>query len=243
VRVSEGAAARLAGLRARIARAAARAGRAADVVTLVGVAKRHAARDVADAVRAGLEVVGENYLQEAQAKIPEVAALLAAEGRRPPRWHFVGRVQRNKARQVASLFEVVETVDSVALGAELDRRATAQGRRVAVLFQVNLCDEPQKGGVAPDALPALVDASGAWESLDPIGLMTLPPPTDDPEAARPAFAGLRELLEKAPSLPRGGRLRELSMGMSADFEVAIEEGATIVRIGTALFGARGRGER
>jgi pyridoxal phosphate enzyme (YggS family) len=241
--MSEGAAVRLAAVRARIARAAERSGRPAEAVTLVGVAKLHAARVVADAVRAGLEVVGENYLQEAQAKIPEVAALLAAEGRRSPRWHFVGRVQRNKARQIAGLFEVVETVDSAALGAELDRRAAAQGRRLAVLFQVNLSAEPQKGGVAPEALPTLVEASAAWESIDPIGLMTLPAPTADPEAGRRAFAGLRELLEKAPSLPRGGRLRELSMGMSADFEVAIEEGATIVRVGTALFGPREGGER
>jgi hypothetical protein len=241
--VSEGVAARLTRVRAHIERAAERAGRCADAVTLVGVAKLHPARDVADAVRAGLEVVAENYLQEAQAKIPEVAALLAAEGRPPPRWHFVGHFQRNKARHLAGLFEVVQTVDSVALGAELDRRAAAQGRRLAVLFQVNLSGEPQKGGVAPQALATLVEASGAWDSLDPIGLMTLPAPAADPEATRPAFAGLRELLEKAPGLPRGGRLRELSMGMSGDFEVAIEEGATIVRVGSAIFGSREHGRR
>jgi uncharacterized pyridoxal phosphate-containing UPF0001 family protein len=126
---------------------------------------------------------------------------------------------------------------------ELDRRASAQGRRLAVLFQVNLSGEGRKGGIAPEALPALVDASGAWEALEPTGLMTIPAATADPEAARPIFARLRELLARAPQLPRGGQLRELSMGMSADFEVAIEEGATIVRIGSAIFGPRAQGRR
>jgi len=241
--VSEETAARLDAVRARIARAAGRAGRRAEDVTLVGVGKLHPARDVADAVCAGLEVVGENYVQEAQEKVPEVAALLAARGHAPPRWHFVGRLQRNKARHVAKLFEVVETVDSAGLGAELDRRAAALGRRLAVLFQVNLSGEEQKGGVAPEALPALVEASGAWGSIDPTGLMTLPAASADPEAARPVFARLRELLASTPPLPRGGRLRELSMGMSEDFEVAIEEGATIVRVGTAIFGPRVQGSR
>ncbi len=229
---------RLAAVRARIARAAERAGRPADAVTLVGVAKLHEAADVAAAVRAGLDAVGENYVQEAQAKIPEVGALLAAQACPPPRWHFVGHLQRNKARFVAALFDVVETIDSAALGAELDRRAGAVGRRLEVLFQVNLSGEAQKGGVAPDELPALAEASGAWTSLDPIGLMTMPAAAADPGAARPVFARLRELLERSPPLPRGGRLRELSMGMSGDFEVAIEEGATIVRVGTAIFGPR-----
>jgi hypothetical protein len=112
-----------------------------------------------------------------------------------------------------------------------------------VLFQVNLSGEGQKGGIAPEELPALVDASGAWASLEPTGLMTIPAATADPESARPVFARLRELLARAPQLPRGGQLRELSMGMSADFEVAIEEGATIVRVGTAIFGPRERGRR
>jgi len=239
--VSEAVAARLAAVRERIARAALRAGRRADAVTLVGVAKRHPAEAVADAVRAGLGAVGENYLQEAQAKIPEVAARLAADDRPAPRWHFVGHLQRNKARPAAELFDVVETLDSAELGARLDRHAAARGRRLAVLFQVNVSSEPQKAGVEPEALPALLEASGAWASLDPVGLMTLPAASPDPEAGRPAFARLRELLERAPTLPRGGRLHELSMGMSGDFEVAIEEGATIVRIGTAIFGPRGEG--
>jgi len=240
--VSDAIAARLAAVRERIARAAERAGRSADEVELVGVAKLHAAADVADAVRAGLGSVGESYAQEAQAKVPEVARRLAAVDRPSPRWHFVGRLQRNKARHVAPLFDVVETLDAPGVGAELDRRAASAGRRLAVLFQVNLSGEPWKGGVAPDELPGLIEASGAWSSLEPVGLMTLPALAPDPEAARPTFAKLRELLEKAPRTPRGGRLRELSMGMSGDFEVAIEEGATIVRVGTAIFGPREEGD-
>jgi len=225
-------------VRERVARAAARAGRRPEEVTLVGVAKRQPAAAVAEAVCAGLEAVGENYAQEAAAKLPEVAARLAALGRAAPRWHFVGRLQRNKARRVAELFDVVETVDSPELGAELDRRAAAAGRRLAVLFQVDLSGEPSKGGIAPEALSALIEASAGWAALEPQGLMALPAAAHDPEASRPAFARLRELLLRAPAPPRGPRLRELSMGMSADFEVAIEEGATIVRVGTALFGER-----
>jgi pyridoxal phosphate enzyme (YggS family) len=237
--MNEGIAARLAAVRERVARAAERAGRSAGAVELVGVAKLHGAAPVVEAVGAGLRAVGESYVQEARAKIPEVARQLAAAGRPPPRWHFVGRLQRNKARAAAELFDVVETLDGAALGAELDRRAAALGRRLAVLFQLNLSGEPQKGGATPDELPALLEASAAWASLEPIGLMTLPAVAPDPEQARPTFARLRELLEKAPPTPRGGRLRELSMGMSGDFEVAIEEGATIVRVGAALFGPRG----
>jgi pyridoxal phosphate enzyme (YggS family) len=177
-------------------------------------------------------------VQEAQQKIPAATALLAAAGLPAPRWHLVGRLQRNKARHAARLFDVVESLDGAELGAELDRRAAAAGRRLAVLFQLNLSGETRKGGIAPDALPSLVDASAAWSALEPVGLMTIPAEAPDPEAARPVFARLRELLASAPALPRGGRLRELSMGMSGDFEVAIEEGATIVRVGTAIFGPR-----
>ena len=237
--MSDGIAARLAAVRERVARAAERAGRRPDEVELVGVAKLHSAGAVVDAVRAGLGAVAENYAQEAQAKIPEVLQRLAAEARLPPRWHFVGRLQRNKARAVARLFDVVETIDAVGLGAELDRRAAALGRRLEVLLQVNLSGEAQKGGVPPEALLDLIEASSAWRAIEPVGLMTIPADSPDPEASRSTFARLRELLEKTPATPRGGRLRELSMGMSNDFELAIEEGATIVRVGTAIFGARG----
>src|SRR5262249_34952253 len=140
-------------------------------------------------------------------------------------------------------FDAVETLDSAALGAELDRHAAAAGRRLAVLFQVNLSGEAHKGGIRPEELPALVEASGAWEWLGPDGVVTPPACAPEPQRSRPVFARLRELLAAAPAPPRGVRLRELSMGMSGDFEIAIEEGATVVRIGTALFGERSAGRR
>jgi pyridoxal phosphate enzyme (YggS family) len=231
---------RLAAVRERIAAAAARAGRRAQDVVLVGVAKRHSAALVTAAVRAGLRDVGENYFQEARVKIPEVRASLEGFGGAPPRWHFVGRLQRNKARHVATTFDVVQTLDRDGLGAALDRCAGEAGRKLAVLLEVNLSGEPTKGGVAPDALPDLLAASAAWTNLDVAGLMTMPAPSEDPEAARPVFARLRHLAESLRDAPGGADLRELSMGMSADFETAIEEAATLVRVGTAIFGPRER---
>ena len=236
--MSGGVAERLTELRERIARAAARAGRDPAEVTLVGAAKRQSAESVAAAVRAGLEVVGENYVQEAAAKVGAVRALLAAGGAAPPRWHCIGHLQRNKARHAAELFDAIETLDSEALGAELERRVARAGRRLDVLLQVNLCEEPQKAGAPAERLPALLEASRAWPHLRVTGLMTLPAAASDPETARPVFAKLRELAERLREAPGGAGLRELSMGMSADFEIAVEEGATLVRVGTALFGPR-----
>ncbi len=229
---------RLAALRERIERAAVRAGRDPAAITLVGVSKRQPAAAVAAALRAGLCAVGESYLQEAAPKIETLRRELAAQGTPPPRWHLVGRLQRNKARRAAELFDVVESVDGGALGAELERRAAAAGRSLEVLLQVNLCGEAQKGGARPDALPALLAASRAWPHLRVTGLMTIPAAADDPETARHVFAKLRELARTLRAAPGGAELRELSMGMSADFEIAVEEGATWVRVGTALFGAR-----
>jgi hypothetical protein len=226
--------ARLSAVRERIAAAARRAGRAPDAVTLVGVAKQQPAAVVAAAVRAGLGCVGENFAQEARAKIPAVREMLAGAGVAVPRWHFIGQLQQNKARLVAPLFDCVESVDRLALAAELDRRAAAAGRTLDVLLQVNVSGEAQKGGVAPGELPGLVDAVSALGHLRLRGLMAIPEASDDPEASRPAFARLRALRD-ALGRPE---VVELSMGMSADFEVAIEEGATLVRVGTALFGAR-----
>ncbi len=231
-------AARLAAVRERIERAAARAGRDPAGITLVGVSKRKPAAAVAAAVRAGLRAVGESYIQEAAPKIEALRRELAAQGTPQPRWHLVGRLQRNKARRALELFDVVESVDGEALGAELERRAAAAGRSLEVLLQVNLCGEAQKGGARPDALPALLAASCGWPHLHVAGLMTIPAAADDPETARPVFAKLRELARSLRGAPGGADLRELSMGMSADFEVAVEEGATWVRVGTALFGAR-----
>jgi pyridoxal phosphate enzyme (YggS family) len=222
-------------LRERIAAAAERAGRAPGVVTLLGVAKRIAPEAVAEAVGAGLADVAENYVQEAVGRRDALCDLVARTGQAPPRWHFIGRLQRNKARVVAEHFEVVHTLDREALGAVLERGAEAAGRNLDVLVQVNTSGEAQKGGVAPGDAAALLDAARAWPHLRIRGLMTIPA-AGDPEAVRPAFAGLRTLRDALRE--RHPDLRELSMGMSGDFEVAIEEGATIIRVGTALFGPR-----
>jgi pyridoxal phosphate enzyme (YggS family) len=234
--MSQEVAERLAGVRARIAAAAARVGRDPAEITLVGVSKRQPAERIAEGARAGISHMGENYVQEAQTKLPEVHGRLEPD--QIPRWHFIGQLQRNKARHVARLFDVVETVDRVSLGEELDRRAEQAARRLEILLQVNVSDETQKGGVAPSDLPALLEASRAWTQLDLRGLMTVPAASDDPEHTRQAFAHLRELRDTHRAAPGGDALQALSMGMSADFEVAIEEGATLIRVGTALFGPR-----
>jgi pyridoxal phosphate enzyme (YggS family) len=231
---------RFAAARERIAEAARRAGRRPEEITLVGASKRQAPERVIAAVQAGLTQVGESYAQEGLAKLAEVQAALEGLGVNAPRWHFIGRLQSNKARAVAQAFDVVETLDRPALGAELDRRAAQFGRRLGVLLQVNLSGEPQKGGVEPEGLAELLAQSDAWSQLDVVGLMTIPKPQPEPELSRPDFARLRALRDELRGAPGGERLRELSMGMSSDYEVAIEEGATIVRLGTAIFGPRER---
>jgi len=235
--VSDGAGARLAEVRERIAQAAARAGRRSEEITLVGVAKRKPAEAVAAAAAAGLAHVGENFVQEARTKIPRVAALLGTRAE-ALRWHFVGRLQTNKAKLAATLFDAVESVDRAELALALARHAESAGRTLDVLLQVNLSGEPQKGGAVPGDLPALAAAVRACASLRLLGLMTVPAASADPEASRPAFARLRELRDALCRAAGGLTLPALSMGMSADLEVAIEEGATIVRVGTALFGPR-----
>ncbi len=225
---------RLAAVRERIAAAARRVGRDPAAVRLVGVSKRHPASAVANAARAGLALAGESFVQEARAKIPEARALLEGSGA-SLRWHFVGRLQRNKARFAVELFDCVESLDRSELADELSRRAEARERALPVLLQVNLSGEPQKGGAGPADLPALLAHCRGLPGLAVRGLMTVPAAGEDPEAARPAFARLRELRD-AQEQPEA--LPELSMGMSADFEVAVEEGATLVRVGTALFGPR-----
>jgi pyridoxal phosphate enzyme (YggS family) len=226
----------LASVRARVSAACARAGRAASEVTLLGVAKGTPSDRVVAAVRAGLADVAENYLQEAAARRPDLAKRFAEAGAAPPRWHFVGRLQRNKARAVAQLFDVVHTLDRPELADALERGAAAAARTLDALVQVNVSGEAQKGGAAPDRVRALLDAAGAWPHLRITGLMAIPAASDDPERTRPAFAMLRALRDSL----RAGHpsLVELSIGMSGDYEVAIEEGATIIRVGTALFGPR-----
>ena len=227
---------RLAEVRERIARAAARAGRRAEQITLVGVSKRQPAEAVATLVELGLSHCGENFVQEAREKIPRVGALLAA-GVPAPRWHFVGRLQRNKAKLAVQLFDVVEAVDRIELAEAL--ATAAAGRTLEVLLQVNVSAEAQKGGADPEALAPLVEAVSRLSALRLVGLMAVPAASEQPEQTRPAFARLRELRDGLCRSTPGLTLPELSMGMSADFEIAIEEGASIVRVGTALFGARG----
>jgi pyridoxal phosphate enzyme (YggS family) len=223
--------ARLAAIRDRIARAAARSGRDEGDVLLVAVSKTQPFERLVEAREAGIRVFGENYLQEAEGKI---AAVPGAD------WHFIGKLQGNKVKRAVSLFSCIQTVDSARLASELSRRATEAGRVVPVLVEVNLGCEWSKAGVDPAGLPALVESIAGLPGLALRGLMAIPPAADRPEDSRPHFARLRGLLASARAA--GGEaaagMTELSMGMSDDFETAIEEGATMVRIGTALFGER-----
>jgi pyridoxal phosphate enzyme (YggS family) len=221
----------LATLRERIAAAARRAGRDPAAVRLVGAAKRQPPARIAAAVRAGLRDVGENYVQEAVATRAALGAALGPALAGALTWHGIGHLQRNKARDAVACFDWLHGVDGVALARALDGRAGAAGRVLTVLLQVNLSGEATKSGVAAADLPALLDAVRGLAHLRVVGLMTMPAPDPDAERARPVFARLRALAERHA-------LAELSMGMSDDFEVAVEEGATLVRIGTALFGPR-----
>jgi len=214
-------AANLAAVRARIARAAERARRDPAGVRLIAVSKTMPAALVRAAIDAGATDVGENYVQEASAKRATVG-----DG---AHWHLIGHLQRNKAARAVETFDCIQTIDSPALAAAVARHAAAAGRTMRVLLEVKLGGEASKSGVPPADLPALLDAARV-SALVVDGLMTVPPP-GEPEAARPHFRALRELAA------RHG-LRELSMGMTDDFEVAIEEGATMIRIGRAIFGAR-----
>ncbi len=214
-------AANLAAVRARIAAAAARAGRDASEVRLIAVAKTKSAAAVRAAIAAGATDIGENYVQEGAAKRAAVGDGAC--------WHFIGRLQRNKAGRAVAAFDYIHTVDSAALGAALARQGAARGRVVRVLVEVRLGGEASKVGVDPAALPDLLVALRD-PHLVVDGLMTVPPP-GPPEATRLFFRQLRALRDEAG-------LRELSMGMSDDFEVAVEEGATMVRVGRAIFGAR-----
>ncbi len=197
-------------------------------VRIVAVTKTHGPETVRAAWAAGLTEVGENRLQEA---LPKMAATADV----PVAWHLVGTLQRNKARLAAGRFALIHSLDRLELAEALARRMPP-GERQAVLVQVNCSAEPQKGGVEPGALPALLDAIHGLPALEPRGLMTLAGLTDDPERQRTAFARLRALRDEAAG--RGHALPELSMGMSGDYVVAVEEGATIVRLGTVLFGER-----
>jgi hypothetical protein len=228
---------RVAAVQARIAAAAHRAGRDPSEVKLVAVSKTFAAGAVAELASLGLGRFGENRVQEALQKIPEVQKLTGEK----LEWHLIGSLQRNKAARAARVFDCIHSVDRAELALELERAARAAARRLRVLAQVNVDAEPQKGGAPAALLPELVACLDACPHLELGGLMAVPRACADPEAVRPSFARLRALLDEVNrSRAPAARLRELSMGMSADFEVAIEEGATLVRIGTALFGERER---
>jgi pyridoxal phosphate enzyme (YggS family) len=223
----------LARVRERIATAAARCGRESQEVTLVAVSKTHPAAAVSAALSAGVTDFGENRVQEAESKIP----LLKDPG---ARWHLIGHLQANKARRAVRLFEVIHTVDSTSLAQRLDRACGDEQRQeLRILIQVDLAGEATKSGVAENKLSDLVESMRECPRLRLTGLMVLPPFFEDPEQVRPFFKKLRELRDEIQSNGHfGDRRGELSMGMSHDFEVAIEEGATIVRVGTAIFGER-----
>jgi len=216
-------------VRGRIERACSRSGRAAGEVRLVAVSKTVDVERIRRLVECGHHLLGENRVQEALEKIPQLGP--------PVRWHLVGHLQRNKARHAVGLFELLHGVDSERLAAEIDRRAAQAGTRQAVLLQVNLSGEPTKSGVAEPDLPLLLDAVAGMPNLELRGLMTIPPPVENAEDSRRWFRGLRELRDRCEE--RLGRsLPDLSMGMTDDFEVAVEEGATLVRVGRAIFGER-----
>ena len=211
-------------MRARIAAACRRCGRPPESVRLIGVTKGRTAAQAAALVAAGVTDLGENYLQEAQEKRAAIGVAPSVH------WHCIGHLQRNKARAAVAAFETIHGVDSEALAVALDRHAAPQGRPLDVLIQVNVSGEATKSGVSPQAAPALVASVRRLPHLRLRGFMTMAPAVTDPELARPSFRTLRQLRDGIDPA-----LTELSMGMSDDFETAIEEGATMVRIGRALF--------
>lgn len=219
----------LAAIQQRIADACARSGRAADSVTLLAVSKTHPAEAITEAVHCGQIYFGENKVQEARAKIP------LCPGR--ARWHFIGHLQSNKARDAVALFEMIQGVDSLELAREISKRCDQAAKQMPILLEVNVAGESSKFGYRPEQLLAELKEVVALPRLEVQGLMTIPPFAVDPEKTRPYFRRLRELKSKCQEVA-GFMLPHLSMGMSGDFETAIEEGATMVRVGTALFGSR-----
>lgn len=213
--------ANLAAVNARIEAACAKAGRKREEVTLVAVSKTFPAEAVTNAIAAGATHVGENKVQEARDKKPLVQG--------NARWHLIGHLQSNKAKDAVRIFDVIETVDSAELAGKIGKAAVAAGKRQEILLQVNIGREEQKSGVDPNDVPALAAEVAAIDGVDLRGLMAIPPFDQD---VRPHFRALRELRQRIG-------VAELSMGMSEDFEIAIEEGSTIVRVGRAIFGARG----
>lgn len=217
-------------LHEQIAKACRRAGRAESEVELMAVSKVHPVEVILEAYAAGQRLFGENRVQEFQEKSQHLAALTEA------RFHLIGPLQSNKTAKAAELFDAIDAVDSLKIAQRLNATAAALGKRLPLLVEVKLSHEESKHGLAPAELPALLTALEELESVEAVGLMTVPPWSEDAEDARPYFRELRRLRDE--SLVRSPKLTQLSMGMSNDFTVAIEEGSTCVRVGTALFGRR-----
>jgi pyridoxal phosphate enzyme (YggS family) len=221
-------------IREKISRACVRAGRSSSEVTLVAVGKTFPSSALREALDAGVADVGENYVQELLAKRRDLSGS-------DVRWHFIGHLQTNKVKNVAGWIHMVHAVDSTALAVEIDRRAAKAGRVIECLLEVNTTGESTKFGVAPGDVTPLVKSLASCDNISLGGLMTIGPFLPDPEGSRPMFRRLRELKGEIGSLVQGNvAMRHLSMGMTGDFEVAIDEGATLIRIGTAIFGPRRR---
>jgi len=215
----------------RIREAAARNGRDPEAVRLVAASKTVPSLYIQEALDAGVDIFGENYIQEARGKIETLKD-------RPVSWHFIGHLQSNKAKYAVRLFELIHTVDSIKLALELNRQAGKEGKVQEVLIQVNISEEATKSGISTDEAHNLATSVSGMKHLRLRGLMTMPPFFDQPERARPFFAALRQIRDRLQEDLKSETFHELSMGMTGDFEVAIEEGATLVRIGTAIFGQR-----
>ena len=219
-------------IRHRIASACARTGRTPDEVTLVAVSKTFPASAVRDAARAGVTDIGENYVQELLAKREQLAP-------EQIRWHFIGHLQSNKVRHIAPWITLIHAVDSLGVAREIDRRAAQAGRVIEFLVEVNTTGEETKFGIPPNAAVSFLRSLEDLAHVRVAGLMTIGPFLPDPEGSRPMFRTLRYLREELRTLgPANATMQHLSMGMTGDFEVAIEEGATLIRIGTAIFGSR-----
>jgi hypothetical protein len=218
-------------IRENIAAAALKSGRSPSDVKLMAVTKTVDDERIMEAVKVGVDIIGENYVQEAKRKIEKIGKAID--------WHLIGHLQSNKAKYAVRFFDMIHSVDRISLAEEIDKRSKTVGRIMKVLIEVNTSGEETKNGISPENALDLAAKISRLDNLSLRGLMTMPPWFDDPEDARPYFAALRELSDK---ITRGNienvKMEELSMGMSGDYEVAVEEGATIVRIGRAIFGER-----
>jgi len=225
-------------INSRITAAASRVNKSPDAIKLVAVSKHVPAERIIEAFDLGQIVFGENYVQEALEKIP----FIQEQSKGKARFHFIGKLQSNKAQKAVELFDVIETVDSIKLGLALEKHCETLDKPLEALVQVNVGAEEQKSGIQPEKCEKLLSGLADCKFLSIVGLMTMPPYMSDPEEVRPYFKQLHELAQRLQAKNLLGQKKpiELSMGMSGDFEVAIEEGATIVRIGTALFGMRSR---